>query len=259
MRDFHSHSNYSDGELLWVMIRAAQEAGLDGVGIADHCWLAPDESARDYRASLGFTMDETYERRRRGIDLVREEADIPVYDAVEMDYEPGQEGRIGAFLETAGFDYAVGSVHGVEGRNLQRPRQFEGMTDDELDGVVDRYFENLASLAASELFDIAAHPDLVERNPLLSGRAEREHYERAAAAFADSRTVPEVNAGRALEEDGQVHPVSTFLETLREYDVSVTVGTDSHHPEEYGPRAEFLSEFAAERDLDPVAPPGLDP
>jgi histidinol-phosphatase (PHP family) len=53
------------------MVRAAQEAGMDGVGITDHCMLPECERLRDDRATLGHTLDQTYERRRREIETVR--------------------------------------------------------------------------------------------------------------------------------------------------------------------------------------------
>lgn len=109
----------------------------------------------------------------------------------------------------------------------------------------------------SGLFDIAAHPDLMERNPHLSGRATAEHYERVVEALADARTVPEINAGRALREDGFVHPTPEFRGTILEYDVTFTLGTDSHHPDEYEPRVELLTSFAVQHDLDVTAPPSL--
>jgi len=70
--------------------------------------------------------------------------------------------------------------------------------------------------------------------------------------------VPEVNAGRALRDEAIVHPSSTFLDVLMEHDVSLTVGTDSHAPDEIGERAAFLEEFAGERGIDPTGPPSLD-
>jgi len=257
--DYHVHSNYSDGSLLTLMIDAAERAGLDGVGFADHCSVVPVSHLEEARARYGFNMDLTHERRREGLAQYRERTDLAVYDAVELDYHPEHEGTLGAFLEDAGFDYAVGSVHFSGGHNLQNPRAFEGKTDDALDRIVDGYFDRLTSLVESELFEVAAHPDLIERTEVLSGRATREQYRRAARAFADSRTIPEVNAGRALGEDGTVHPAPAFLEALRDHDVAVTVASDAHEPDELVDRAAFLEEFVAEHALRPVAPPGLDP
>ena len=258
MRDLHVHSNYSDGEFLRSMVDAAASAGVEGVGVADHCNVA----ARDHHASMrsvyGFNLDLTYERRRQGIDRLREEFDLAIYDAVEMDYDPRDETAIETFLAEAGFDYAIGSVHDVDGRNVQVPSQFAAMSEAERDAVVDDYFDHLVALVESELFDIAAHVDLLERTPPLRGRATEDHYRRVARAFAGSQTIPEVNAGRALSDAGTVHPSDRFLSVLREYDVAVTLGTDSHRPGEIPDRAAFLADFLAETGLEPVVPDGLE-
>jgi histidinol-phosphatase (PHP family) len=254
VQDCHIHSNYSDGHFLNAMVRAAEETELTGVGFADHCNVSPREAMADTRALQGFNLDVTYERRRRAIRRLREDADIEIYDAVELDYEPRDETRIRNFLDESEFDYAIGSVHWIDDTNIQVDSNFAGKTADELDVIVDRYFEKLVALIESELFDIAAHVDLMERTGALHGRATREHYHRTARALVDSRTIPEINAGRALTDAGIVHPDSAFLDVLREYDIPVTVGTDSHRPKELGRRAEFIAELLAERDLEPVDP-----
>lgn len=254
MRDFHVHSNYSDGDFLRSMARAAEAAGLEGVGFADHCNVAPRERPESMRSVYGFNLDLTYERRRQGIERLREDVGIDVYDAVEMDYDPRDEDAIERFLEDARFDYAIGSVHDVAGHNVQVGSHFAEMTESERDAVVDEYFDRLVALVESDLFDVAAHADLIERTPPLRGRATRDHYRRVARALEGSGTVPEINAGRALTDAEIVHPSAPFLSVLREHDVPVTVGTDSHHPNELPDRAAFLEDFLADAGLEPVAP-----
>jgi histidinol-phosphatase (PHP family) len=250
--DYHTHSTYSDGDLLFRMLAAAESAGLAGVGVTDHCNVADRESMREMTAQFGFTLDETYERRRRGIDAYRDQFDLRIFDAVEMDYEPEDEGRIADFLDEANFDYAVGSVHHVEEVNVHFESYFGQKSEAERRAVVETYFDKLVALIDSELFEIAAHPDLIERNPALRGLATDEDYERVAAAFADSRTVPEVNAGRALDDYGEFHPTPEFLEALLDRGVSVTVGTDSHSPEVIAPRLDALADRLATVGVDPV-------
>ncbi|WP_049915186.1 PHP domain-containing protein [Natrialba taiwanensis] len=252
MKDLHVHSNYSDGSFLRRMVRAADETPLEGIGIVDHCNVAERESAAAMRNLHGFNLDLTYERRRQAIERVRETASIPVYDAVEMDYDPRDEAAIEAFLAEADFDYSLGSVHAVAGKNVQVPSLFDDLSAEELNAVVDEYFETLVSLIKSELFDIAAHVDLIERTLPLRGRATTDHYRQVARAFANSRTVPELNAGRALTDAEIVHPAPEFSRTLREFDVPITVGSDSHRPAEIGDRAAFLEEFLAESELELV-------
>ncbi|SDR00222.1 PHP domain-containing protein [Natronobacterium texcoconense] len=258
MEDFHVHSNYSDGEFLEGMVRAAEAAGLEGVGFADHCNVAPRDRMEWVRSVYGFNLDITYDRRRGAIERLRERVDIEIYDAVEMDYDPRDEAEIREFLEEADFDYTVGSVHEVAGANVQVSSHFTDRSAAERDRIVEEYFDRLVALIESELFDIAAHVDLIERTKPLRGRATEEQYRRVARALAESRTVPEINAGRALTDEGIVHPSGTFLEVLREHDVAVTVGTDSHAPDEIGQRADFLAEFLDDWGLEPVDPPALE-
>ena len=255
MYDYHAHTNYSDGAFLRWMVGAAADAGLDGIGFADHCTVSPEPNARRHRRAFGFNLDLTYERRRRAIDAVREDVDIDVFDAVEMDYDPDHESPIGEFLDDAGFDYAVGSVHDLDGANVHTRSHFADKPEAERRELVGRYFEKLVALVESELFAIAAHPDLIERNPHLRGFATEDHYAAVADAFRDSRTVPEINAGRLLDDYGQFHPAPAFLDRLVDAGVEVTVGTDSHEPDEIAPRAD---EIEAELDRRGLVAVGVD-
>lgn len=235
------------------MVRAAERAGLDGIGFTDHCNVSSLTSAKDARAMFGFNLDQTYERRRHAINHLRAESEIEIYDAVEMDYDTRDEAGIRAFLSEADFDYTIGSVHYVMETNVQVASAFEDNSLDERKNIVDRYFDQLVALIDSELFDIAAHVDLLERTPPLRGLATETHYRRVANAFANSRTVPEINVGRTLSDE-IIHPRSTFFEILREYNVPFTIGSDSHRPNDVTARADVLKDVLSEYDIDPVLP-----
>jgi len=221
---------YSDGRFLRQMVEAASEAGLSGIGISDHCTVSDREAMIEYRNNLGFTLDTTYERRRSAIERLRDTFDIEIYDAVEMDYDPRDEDAIADFLDEANFQYAIGSVHHLEDVNVHYEQYFADKPDPERARLVGEYFEKVVALIDSELFEIAAHLDLIERNPALRGFATESHYRQVAQALEDSRTITELNAGRVLDDYGEYHPSPLFLDILQEYDVSVTVGTDSHTP-----------------------------
>jgi histidinol-phosphatase (PHP family) len=251
-RDYHVHSTYSDGRFLFQMVRAAVEAGLAGVGIADHCNVSEREEIREQKYVLGFNLDETYERRREAIDRLREEFAIDIYDGVEMDYHPAEEARIREFLREAGFQYTIGSVHYIEGVNLHVEPYFAEKREPERKGVVEEYVDRVVALIESELFDVAAHVDLVERNAELRHYATTDHYHRVAEAFTNSRTVPELNAGRALADYGEFHPSPEFLDVLADYEVPIVVGTDSHRPEEVGDRVAHTERYLKQRGLEPI-------
>jgi histidinol-phosphatase (PHP family) len=250
--DYHIHSNYSDGRFLFQMLKAAEEAGLDGVGFADHCNVSERDAMQRTKRHLGFNLDQTYERRREALDSLRDRFDVTIFDGVEMDYDPRDESEIADFLDEAAFDYTIGSVHHLEDVNVHFEGYFAKKDEDERRALVDEYYDTLVSLVESELFDVAAHIDLLERNPVLRGYATADHYERVAAAFAESRTVPEVNGGRILRDYAEFHPAPSFREVLDAHDVEFTVGSDSHDPEALQECTPVLAEFFEERGRDPV-------
>ncbi|UPV74666.1 PHP domain-containing protein [Halorussus limi] len=252
VHDYHVHSNYSDGTQMPRMLAAAEEAGLRAVGFADHCNVSDRESLRTGKREYGINLDRTYPLRREAIESLRDQYDLRVFDAVELDYDPQDESEIAAFLDEADFDYAIGSVHRVEGTNVQRSAPFADLSERERRAFVDDYYERLADLVESELFAIAAHVDLPERTPELRGYTTPDHHEMLADALGRSRTVPEINAGRALRDYGEFHPEPEFWAALRERGVEFVAGSDSHEPDEIHQRKRALDEHFAEREAEPI-------
>jgi histidinol-phosphatase (PHP family) len=252
VHDYHVHSNYSDGTQMPRMVAAAVEAGLQGLGFADHCNVAEREELVRQKREYGINLDRTYPIRREAIESLREDWDLRIFDAVELDYAPRDEPEIAAFLDDADFDYAIGSVHRVEGRNIQSSAPFADASEAECRTVVDDYYETLADLVASELFEIAAHVDLVERTPELRGYTTADHHAMVAEAFRESSTVPELNAGRVERGYGEFHPAPDFSAALRERGVEFVAGSDSHAPDEVTKRKSTLDDHFEQAGLDPI-------
>jgi|AntRauTorckE6833_2_1112554.scaffolds.fasta_scaffold02256_10 histidinol-phosphatase (PHP family) len=250
--DVHAHTSYSDGSGIPLMVDAAEAAGLDAVGFTDHCSLS--EAWRDERLLWNRNFDRTYARRREALSIAADRTDIAIYDAVEMDYEPELEAEIDEFLDEADFDYAIGSVHYVAGKQVFPFESFADASDAERRAFVDTYYDAVVSLVESELFDVLAHVDLIENHPALHGLTTAAHRERVAAACADSRTVPEINAGRAGDrgEFDLFHPTEPFTEAFRDRGVRFVVGTDSHDPEDFADRVPRLERYLDETGIDPL-------
>jgi histidinol-phosphatase (PHP family) len=250
--DVHAHTSYSDGSGIPLMIDAAEAAGLDAVGFADHCSLS--EAWRDERLLWNRNFDRTHERRREALAIAADRTDLTLYDAVEMDYEPELEPAIGAFLADADFDYAVGSVHYVAGRQVFPFESFDDASGAERRAFVDDYYDAVVALVESELFDVLAHADLVENHPALRGLTTDAHRERVAVACANSRTVPEINAGRAGDrgEFDLFHPTEPFVDAFRDRGVRFVVGTDSHDPEDFADRVPRLERYLDETGVEPL-------
>lgn len=230
------------------MIRAAADAGLDGIGFADHCNVSSDKWMQTVKRAWGFNLDLTYERRREGLKTLQEYTELRLYDAVEMDYKPRDESDIEAFLATAGFDYVVGSVHELDGTHVYAENHFAEKSESERGQLVAEYFDDVIALISSELFDVAAHLDLIERNPALRGYATQDQYHHVAAALERSQTVPELNGGQVLD-DGRFYPTTELLDVLLGYDIEFVLGSDAHDPENIAPTVRELERVVDERDI----------
>jgi histidinol-phosphatase (PHP family) len=239
--DWHVHTSYSDGARLPSMVAAAAEAGLDGVGLTDHCTVTDRASRRADRDRRGFNLDATHERRRAAIERRRETASIAVFDGVEMDYHPADEAAIREFLDGADFDYAIGSVHEVDGHNVHG-EAFADRSERERRAAVETYVDHLVALVESELFDVVGHADVFERNPALRGHAEPADYERIADAVAEHRPLVELNAGRIDREYGRFHPAEPLRAVLAREGVGFVPSTDAHSPADLRARVPALRE-----------------
>lgn len=213
----------------------ALNLGLEGIGFADHCNVT-DPGLSSHPA---YSLHETYPERRTEIATLQNELDITLYDAVELDYDPDDESTIRSFLDEADFDYALGSVHTVEGVNVIKGDAVKDYSTSEKRQFVDEYFDTVVSLIKSEIFDIVSHIDVIERHPELRGLADTRHYRQVSTALTSSRTRPEINLG-SIETLDALHPAREAIEILEQADSSFVFGSDAHSPTQLETRTNFL-------------------
>ncbi len=190
--------------------------------------------------------------------FVREHTDLRL--GIEADYIPGCEQRIAALLERYDFDYVVGSVHFVAagacgevaaGAGQQAPAG----TDDGSFAAVDmepygawqagwtaeqiweRYFTALGQAAASGLFDILGHPDLVKvfgaGQPVPEGDLRR-FYELAMPGIAESGIAVEVSTAGLRKPVGEIYPARELLGMCIDAGAPVALSSDAHSAELIG-------------------------
>ena len=250
--DLHTHTRFSDGSGMDAMVSAAEAAGCDGIGLTDHCILVDDAFGRRDK----YDLVNTYEQRRERIQELRETTDIRVFDAVEMSYVPGTEAEIRSFLDTADFDYSIGAVHFAGNNDYTSSSSYANRDEHAVQAAVDEYYDTLVELIESELFDIVAHLDLPERHDHLRGTTTPDHYRAVAEALADSRSVPEINAGRLFQSLGRAHPDPAVIDTFTDHNIEFVLGTDSHTPDEIGRRLPALRDLLTDHpEIDVRAPP----
>ena len=136
------------------------------------------------------------------------------------------------------FDYVVGSIHFVGDGALDYDRYDIWSTGQPPDRVWRTYFEWLAEAAASGMFDILAHADLVKywgptRRPW-PDRDLRRYYEIAMEAIAESGIAVEVSTAGLRKPVAELYPARAFLEMVLDAGNPIALSSDAHRPHELG-------------------------
>ena len=225
--DYHVHSWFSDGRSAPVdYIAPALTAGLKEIGFSEHLTLFKD--------SLDWSMNISEARQylvhiKALQDNVKE---IIVRTGLEIDYFPGREKEIYSFLKKAELDYAIGSVHYLGDTTVDNsPDFYEGKNIDRLYEV---YFAQVEATAASGLFDIIAHCDLIRIYGFKPTFDLEPHYRKLAASFKKHDVAFEINTNGRNRPIADFYPDRRFLKIFREEGVPVCVNSDAHMPSRVG-------------------------
>ncbi|MEA3311042.1 MAG: histidinol-phosphatase [candidate division WOR-3 bacterium] len=240
MIDLHVHTSFSPDSNIAPerACRAAVARGLKIIGFADHVEFLPEDGA--YVDLINpekiLTEIERLRERYRG--------KLEILFGAEIGYIPGKEGRIKDFLDSQPLDYAVGSVHYVDGVLVSR-----WVRERELAGKSFMpYFENVLAAAESGLFDVLGHLDYIRKYLFAPQKYVREEYEgmvdRILESAAREGLIIELNTSGWRHATGEPYPGGKILKRFAELSrgltggvtgvTGVTVGSDAHKYYEVG-------------------------
>src|SRR5271155_2628 len=210
----------------------AADRGISELGVSEHVyrftqaldvWRHPfwDQYAHDDLDSYcGF---------------VREQTDLRL--GIEADFVPGGEDRMANLLEARDFDYVIGSVHFMRDGAVDMDDYSVWDSGRSVEEIWRRYFQTIGEAAASGLFDVLAHPDLVKvwggERPLPGGDLRR-YYELAMDGIAASGIAVEVSTAGLRKRVAEIYPAPAFLSMALEAGASVALSSDAHRPEDVG-------------------------
>jgi len=225
---------------------AASALGIAELGVSEHVYR--------FQQALDVWQHPYWrENARDDLDeycaFVREHTDLRL--GIEADFVPGREEQMAELLAARDFDYVIGAVHFL---------REEGAVDMDDYSVWDsghsaeeiwrRYFQTIGDAAASGLFDILAHPDLVKMwgraRPLPQGDL-RSCYELAMDGIARSGIAVEVSTAGLRKPARELYPAPAFLEMCLQAGAPVALSSDAHRPEDvgsgYGQALELLAQL----------------
>lgn len=229
--DLHVHTTFSPDSQIPPdrACRAAVARGLKVIGFSDHAEFVHEDEAYVSERYAGSVILEEIKRLRTVYD-----GRLEILYGVEAGFIPGMEREIKDFLASQPFDYAIGSVHYVEGTLVSkwvRETEDKGLS-------FTPYFESLLGAASSGLFQILGHLDYVRKymyapqNYLSVDYAEL--VGRIISTAASNGLVVELNTSGWRQATGEPFPGKEILSLLASAGGMVTYGSDAHKYYEIG-------------------------
>lgn len=231
MCSVHNHSNLSDGaSSLAEMVEAAARAGVKYFGMTDHSHVDYFDESTVLGADMSAYKKELAElRARHG----------------EIEVMCGLEWEDLSDASPEGFDYWIGSVHGImggDGRGYCIDSSFELQREccetvfaGDADALAERYFESVANVARLKP-TILGHLDLITKFSERGGFYTEPSPRFRAAALAALRaadpaaTLLEINTG-AMSRGwrSSPYPAPYILNEWRVMGGRVIITADAHH------------------------------
>lgn len=164
------------------------------------------------------------------------DAHIDVKMSIEMDYTPGKHEEMAQFIQGYDFDYVIGSIHWIDefGIDLGEYKHEWDLRD--LKETYTRYFDQVVTLAESNLFDIIGHIDLVKIFNYIPTDEDflLAQYERATTALANSKTCVEISTAGLRKQVEQLYPDPRLLQLCYNKGIPIVLSSDAHVPEDVG-------------------------
>ncbi len=226
--DFHVHTKYSDcadpAATPEAMVRAAQEAGLEAIGITDHI-ASPMNFDRPWRVRQ---------------ELPAEADGLRVYVGCEAEMHAPDRPTISREM-AAGLDFTVFAASHLH--NIG-PDALYGLQPPEMAAFV---VELMRGAIETGYADIIAHPFHAPLSPYpfaeVVGAVNRGELRGTAAMAAQSGVAFECNPRFVREAPDAAE---WLFATLLEGGCKLAIGSDAHHPEDIGCRGPA---YATEEEL----------
>lgn len=225
--DYHIHTRFSDGRgEPEEYIQPAIDAGMQEIGFSEHLTLSrdsPEWSMNSRRAESYIGYIRELEQSVKG---------IVVRTGLEIDYLPGREKTILSFLDRVELDYVIGSVHYLGTSTVDEgPEFYEGK---DINRLFTTYFDHVSEAAASGLFDIIGHCDLIRIYGYAPSSGLEPLYRNLAKSLKAHDVALELNTNGRNRPVGDFYPDRRFLRIFREENVPVCVNSDAHMPSRVG-------------------------
>lgn len=238
LTDYHVHMAETGGfslDYLKEYMNKARQVGIEELGISEHAYFFYETKGIlsnpwvDNRRHLYFDDYQAF------FDKAHSEG-LSIKMGIEMDYTPGKEAEMESFIIKHPFDYVIGSVHWIDDWGIDLADYQEEYNKRDIKEVYTKYFDQIVTLAESQLFDFVGHIDLIKIFGYQPNDRDFLHheYDRIVEALADSDTCIEISTAGLRKPVGEIYPARALLQKCYDAGVGMVINSDAHAPKHVG-------------------------
>lgn len=242
LTNYHSHCDFCDGRApMEDFVKSAIEAGFTAYGISSHSPL-PTYAGHNRVLQWDKVSDYLSEIDR----LKSKYADqIELFAGMEIDYIDAEHNPANSYFQSLPLDYRIGSVHFLKVGDEQvmdadtNPESFvkhlEKYYDNDLQRLVNDYFDAKMRMVALGGFDFVGHADKISMN---AGRVEpqitdtkwyQDKIKEYFGFISERGMMLEINT-KALYTVNMFFPNEQNFPLLHELGIPLVVNSDAHSP-----------------------------
>lgn len=265
MVDYHIHTQHSidASGTISEYCNQAVKIGLQEICFTNHCELDPERDDSFIRFN-----GEREPFSRKGLMKLQSEVNeardrykhqgLIVKFGIEVGYYKGIEQKLKGIIEGIDLDFVIGAIHCLDHICIDSSRECKRYFDrHDASQYVENYYVSVASLIESGMFNSLAHIDVYKKYG-------RDHYGTAIAdvphhlvtrifrLIKDNHIALEINtAGMRFMQE--FYPAPMLMKIAHEQGIKlITIGSDSHKPEDLGKDLSLATEYLKSYGFDAV-------
>ncbi|MEG2173072.1 MAG: histidinol-phosphatase [Desulfovibrionaceae bacterium] len=231
--DLHTHTKYSHGlDSPEDMFSAARAKGITLYGFSEH---SPRPHSYNYTHEYREHLTKNFPRYVQQVRALQELYPGQVLLGMEMDWMDTEMDFILASIKAYDFDYLIGSVHFLKTWGYDDdPGDWENCDKALYSARYEEYFQTLARMARSGLFNIAAHPDLIKIfsasvfQRWLAAPYSMDLIRDALLAIKSHGMAMEVSSAGTRKPCKEFYPGPKIMQLAADLEVPISLGSDAH-------------------------------
>ena len=247
--DLHMHTLHSHGrDSVTTMFASARACNLAVIGFSEH---SPRPEGYDYPSEYRDRLRAGFPIYAEEVCALRDEQAPEVLFGMEMDWIGAEQDFVREAVAAWPFDYLIGSVHFLDHWGYDATaKDWEPLSEEARRAHYRDYFIALRAMAASGLFQIAAHPDLIKIFSVDSFRSwlrgdALDLVRDALVAILDAGMGMEISSAGLRKPCAEIYPGPVIMRLAADLHVPVTFASDAHATNQVAFAFDRLAAYAA--------------